>query len=247
MACHPRGAAGTKTSAVDRGSGPYRPQTAGPRSRRRRVRDQVDDRSPSTPQVARLIGSTPAPLRRWIDRGLISQYDGAWTSAAIAHAQPRARMRARGHLSRASRWPARCGARGRAAAARRLHAHDGGARRRVRRRHRRALHHGGRAHAPRRCADHQDDRRRGHRRQPDPAALVDWAVGFQALHATRPLARIGMHYGEVLYRDGDDYGREVTRPRASRPGPAAARSSSRARSSTPRARTSSSSSSARSA
>jgi len=31
----PRGAAGTKTSAVDRGSGPYRPQTAGPRSRRR--------------------------------------------------------------------------------------------------------------------------------------------------------------------------------------------------------------------
>jgi adenylate cyclase len=44
---------------------------------------------------------------------------------------------------------------------------------------------------------------------PDPGALVDWAVGFQALHATRPLPRIGMHYGEVLYRDGDYYGREV--------------------------------------
>lgn len=43
----------------------------------------------------------------------------------------------------------------------------------------------------------------------DAAALVDWAVGFQALHATRPLPRIGMHYGEVLYRDGDYYGREV--------------------------------------
>jgi adenylate cyclase len=43
----------------------------------------------------------------------------------------------------------------------------------------------------------------------DPAALVDWAVGFQALHATRPLPRIGMHFGEVLYRDGDYYGREV--------------------------------------
>ena len=43
----------------------------------------------------------------------------------------------------------------------------------------------------------------------DPGALVDWAVGFQALHATRPLPRIGMHYGEVLYRDGDHYGREV--------------------------------------
>ena len=44
---------------------------------------------------------------------------------------------------------------------------------------------------------------------PDPGALADWAVGFQALHATRPLPRIGMHYGEVLYRDGDYYGREV--------------------------------------
>jgi adenylate cyclase len=43
----------------------------------------------------------------------------------------------------------------------------------------------------------------------DPGALVDWAVGFQELHDTRPLPRIGMHYGEVLYRDGDYYGREV--------------------------------------
>lgn len=43
----------------------------------------------------------------------------------------------------------------------------------------------------------------------DAAALVDWAVGFQVLHATRPLPRIGMHHGEVLYRDGDYYGRAV--------------------------------------
>ena len=43
----------------------------------------------------------------------------------------------------------------------------------------------------------------------DPGALVDWAVGFQRLHAERPLPRIGIHYGQTLYRDGDYYGREV--------------------------------------
>src|SRR3954452_10396754 len=43
----------------------------------------------------------------------------------------------------------------------------------------------------------------------DPGSLVDWAVGFQELHDTRPLPRIGMHFGEVVYRDGDYYGREV--------------------------------------
>ena len=43
----------------------------------------------------------------------------------------------------------------------------------------------------------------------DPAALADWAVGFQALASGRQLPRIGIHAGEVLYRDGDYYGREV--------------------------------------
>ncbi len=43
----------------------------------------------------------------------------------------------------------------------------------------------------------------------DAAGLVDWAVGFQQLHPERPLPRIGVHYGETLYRDGDYYGREV--------------------------------------
>jgi adenylate cyclase len=43
----------------------------------------------------------------------------------------------------------------------------------------------------------------------DPATLIDWAVGFQRLNTERPLPRIGIHYGEALYRDGDYYGRDV--------------------------------------
>jgi adenylate cyclase len=43
----------------------------------------------------------------------------------------------------------------------------------------------------------------------DPGTLTDWAVGFQQLQSEPPLPRIGIHYGEVLYRDGDYYGRNV--------------------------------------
>jgi adenylate cyclase len=44
----------------------------------------------------------------------------------------------------------------------------------------------------------------------DPGALVDWAVGFQALNTgRRPAPRIGVHAGDTLYRDGDYYGRAV--------------------------------------
>jgi adenylate cyclase len=43
----------------------------------------------------------------------------------------------------------------------------------------------------------------------DAAALTDWAVGFQQLYHERPLPRIGMHYGQTLYRDGDYYGQAV--------------------------------------
>ena len=43
----------------------------------------------------------------------------------------------------------------------------------------------------------------------DPEGLVDWAVGFQQLVRDEPRARIGVHVGDVVYRDGDYFGRDV--------------------------------------
>jgi adenylate cyclase len=45
---------------------------------------------------------------------------------------------------------------------------------------------------------------------PDAGGLVRWAVGLSAAIAPGdPSPRIGMHYGDALYRDGDYYGREI--------------------------------------
>jgi adenylate cyclase len=44
----------------------------------------------------------------------------------------------------------------------------------------------------------------------DPAALTGWAVALQSgIAEDEPPPRIGVHYGQALYRDGDYYGQDV--------------------------------------
>jgi adenylate cyclase len=44
----------------------------------------------------------------------------------------------------------------------------------------------------------------------DPVTLTEWAVDFQAqMPKDVPRPRVGIHYGEAIYRDGDYFGREV--------------------------------------
>ncbi|MEA2224200.1 MAG: adenylate cyclase, partial [Solirubrobacteraceae bacterium] len=57
----------------------------------------MDERPASAAQVALEVGTTPSTLRRWLARGLIPQYDGSWTPAAVTNARLVARMRERGH------------------------------------------------------------------------------------------------------------------------------------------------------
>jgi adenylate cyclase len=44
---------------------------------------------------------------------------------------------------------------------------------------------------------------------PDPATLTEWVIGFLALFQDRPQPRVGLHYGEAVYRDGDYFGGDV--------------------------------------
>ena len=44
---------------------------------------------------------------------------------------------------------------------------------------------------------------------PDPASLTEWAVGLMARFSQRPQPRVGIHYAQAVYRDGDYFGTHV--------------------------------------
>ena len=44
---------------------------------------------------------------------------------------------------------------------------------------------------------------------PDPASLTEWAVNFLSRFEQRPQPRVGIHYGDAVYRDGDYFGSQV--------------------------------------
>ncbi len=44
---------------------------------------------------------------------------------------------------------------------------------------------------------------------PDPASLTEWAVALMSRFPTRPQPRVGIHYAQAVYRDGDYFGTHV--------------------------------------
>ncbi|HET7510951.1 MAG TPA: adenylate cyclase regulatory domain-containing protein [Solirubrobacterales bacterium] len=44
---------------------------------------------------------------------------------------------------------------------------------------------------------------------PDAASLTEWAVDFLSRFAERPQPRVGIHFGDAVYRDGDYFGSQV--------------------------------------
>jgi adenylate cyclase len=44
---------------------------------------------------------------------------------------------------------------------------------------------------------------------PDPLSLTEWAVDFLARFEQRPQPRVGIHFGDAVYRDGDYFGGQV--------------------------------------
>src|SRR5437763_979325 len=240
-------------------------------------RNDNGNRSVPVAEAAARVGVTPATLRRWARSGVIPQYDGQWTSAAVGHARIVARMRERGHSLAEIRLfhlyvhepLMRSGATGLEMAdemlslSRELLPLSSPVMDQV---HQRYLQHFieqdvvghmeadldgealdlGRMRVAIAFADLAGYTRLTEEvgeleavdaverfvsaveftlpdearviktigdevmiAGPDPSALTDWAVGFQRLHDERPEPRIGIHFGDALYRDGDYYGRDV--------------------------------------
>jgi adenylate cyclase len=44
---------------------------------------------------------------------------------------------------------------------------------------------------------------------PDPASLTEWAVDFLSRFTHSPQPRVGIHFGDAVYRDGDYFGSQV--------------------------------------
>jgi adenylate cyclase len=44
---------------------------------------------------------------------------------------------------------------------------------------------------------------------PDPGALTEWALSLLERFPLRPRPRVGIHYGDAVYRDGDYFGSHV--------------------------------------
>ncbi len=44
---------------------------------------------------------------------------------------------------------------------------------------------------------------------PDPATLTEWAVDFLSRFTHSPQPRVGIHFGDAVYRDGDYFGSQV--------------------------------------